>query len=459
MIFDAKTLTLADLEAHDPEGGRNGRYLCPFPGLCSSHQDPRRHRSISIDKQRGLWNCKRCHAKGQFREFWKPFEPRDRTARAAANLQRMKDGVSKASRASRPSKPPAPKIVKEGRWSTLYHLQGSTSAAYLVSRGLDPSRCDAMHTEDFGYTERWRGAPAVAFALRDGSGEVVAAQGRWHVPRPWDGQKCRTYGLLESSHGGLYATAGAWDDPTRPLAICEAPIDAETLALAGLDAIATCGTGGLPSWAVDRLRHGRRLVFLAQDADENNAGDIAADRLAEVLREKSLGLCKTKRLKPATGKDFNEILQTHGLAFLAASLADLTSLDLPVPSPLARVGVSEVSEVRVSKLLALAANPPAVPVILPHYTELLAVGVSQSLADDLEIFGISVLDHNTDRADLAAIALLMLPTICGPLSPSDFVAWREEVEDAHTTTDALLWLATEEEYAVIVADWERSDAS
>lgn len=89
------TFALADFQAIDPEGGKNGRWLCPTQE-CSDHTDPRRHRSVSMVAETGLWNCKRCGARGQLTERWKPLERLGWKERIAAQVQREEQRIMKA---------------------------------------------------------------------------------------------------------------------------------------------------------------------------------------------------------------------------------------------------------------------------------------------------------------------------------------------------------------------------
>jgi DNA primase len=106
---------------------------------------------------------------------------------------------------------------------------------------------------------------------------------------------------------------------TTPLvAIAEAPIDALSLAAAGVPAIALGGTKNRPAWL--RRRLAEHPVLLATDADA--AGDIAAQDLARWL---SFGT-RCRRLRPpADCKDWNEVLQARGLAALVQLLTPLVA--------------------------------------------------------------------------------------------------------------------------------------
>lgn len=152
----------------------------------------------------------------------------------------------------------------------------------------------------------WVKAPAVVFAIRkeeNNSCKTIAVNGR--RLEEWEGKNKITYGPKLQ---GVFATEGALN--ADPVAITEAPFDALSLALAGLPAIALCGTSGIPPWAITRLiRRGTpgrsRTIYLAFDADE--AGDAAAGKIGGMLP-----LAKTTRLRPVGYKDWNAMLMGIG---------------------------------------------------------------------------------------------------------------------------------------------------
>ena len=111
---------------------------------------------------------------------------------------------------------------------------------------------------------------------------------------------------------GVFATAGAWD--SESLVLTEAPVDALSLAVCGLPSLAFCGSGMMPEWMPARCAF--RSILLAFDAD--GAGDEAA---AKWLAELTPFTRETVRLRPEGGKDWNELLTTHGRAWLEEQLA------------------------------------------------------------------------------------------------------------------------------------------
>lgn len=342
------TLTRAEIEAHDPEGGKGGRWLCPLPA-CADHTDPRRHRNLSLEEhgpKTGLWHCHRCHAQGQLKDLWKPFEPksrRDRQAEAqkrqSADISRRLEELGKRFKrplsagalaalgapsfatvppveAPTPRTSPAPRLSAQElkRAGTLQKLDTPPALAFVQSRGLADfldllQSAGVRFASDFGRREAtpekgaWSGTGALVFPLRDDRGALVALNGR--VIAPKEGQtKALTFG--EKSEGVFWGPGSVEAfQKGGALAICEAPLDALSLAVAGVPSVALCGTHGLPEF-LRRGVFGRRF-WLAFDAD--TAGDDQSEALGASLR--LLG-ATVERLRPEGGKDFNELLQTGG---------------------------------------------------------------------------------------------------------------------------------------------------
>lgn len=311
------TLSRADIESHDPEGGRGGRWLCPMPE-CAEHTDPRRHRSLSLVPETGLWHCHRCHAQGQVKDAWKDFKPKSKRERDADLMARRRVGLEKIlAKVATPNADQKSAPAPKGRFGSLSRLETSRPAlAYLATRGLSSPDALALLTAsgvrfapDFGRREATEtvkassGTPSVVFPLRDAKGKLIAAQGRFL--KPWSsGQKFHTLG---DKLAGVFATHGAMEIMQKggPVAIVEAPLDAVTLALAGVPALALCGCNGLPEW-LQRKACGRHWL-IAFDADD--AGDRAGEQIGEALR--TLG-GHVQRLRPTEAKDWNEALQIGG---------------------------------------------------------------------------------------------------------------------------------------------------
>lgn len=187
----------------------------------------------------------------------------------------------------------------------LQSFAGSPADAYLGSRQISPdiagsSRC--KYSSHFGKI-----GEAVVFPIAGESGKTVAIAGR-----AIQGSDKQTFGPRSK---GVFYTHGALD--ADPVAIVEAPICALTLAMAGLPAIALCGTAGFPSWVAKRLALAvspgqSRTVYVALDNDA--AGSAAAQKISE-----HFALVNIKRILPEC-KDWNDDLRTYGLEHLASRL-------------------------------------------------------------------------------------------------------------------------------------------
>jgi DNA primase len=162
----------------------------------------------------------------------------------------------------------------------------------------------------------------VVFPIRDRQSTLVAASGRYIDGR--DNPKTRTTGTKSAGVFSAPARAqstlpssrlvfASFDKGATEIIICEAPLDALSLATAGYPAIALCGTSA-PAWI--HLACGLKRVLLAFDADA--AGDQAAATLAPLLS--SFG-ARVHRLRPEGGKDWNEFLQIYGRDALTDFLA------------------------------------------------------------------------------------------------------------------------------------------
>jgi hypothetical protein len=287
--FDGRpVLTLEELEAHDPRsraGGRERRFLCPL-AACTDHQRSDHHRSLALNVESGLWTCHRCGASGRLRERWASGSRLGRDRRIARRAF--------ATAASRSAPGSAPSVgAARDRYAAASPLLGTRGADYLATRGIAPKLADAARVR---FAVDFYGRPAVLFPLHDRSDLLVAVNGRYVDGR--SDPKARTAGRKAR---GVFATRGAFD--AEQLAICEAPIDALSLSMCGIPAIALCGTSA-PEWLAAACAF--RRVGLAFDADE--AGERAVARLVGNL---TLG-SRCARLCPPVGKDWNDSLRDLG---------------------------------------------------------------------------------------------------------------------------------------------------
>ena len=326
-------LDLATLEIFDPNGGRgtglNRRFCCP---LCGTDK-PRdvAHRSLIYRTDSGAWNCKRCGASGKLRDFWEKRDGyaasgamttgtttganwrRSRAQSERAQLSRLRDDVATTGAAA------VTETAKDWRSNLrdLTALDDTPGAAYLSGRGVP---LDVASLAGVRFSRDWFGRASVIFPIRGQSGELIAAQGRRIEPTAKGKPNALTTG--PKSRGVFVAPAFIGDPANggrvwRPLDangpgvfICEAPIDALSLAACGFPAVALCGINGDattgPAWL--QLACGLKSVYLAFDADD--AGDSAARAMSSLLGTYG-ARCAT--LRPDDGaKDWNEALQASG---------------------------------------------------------------------------------------------------------------------------------------------------
>ena len=204
------------------------------------------------------------------------------------------------------------------RWEQAVPVAGTPGESYLASRGIP---IDIATVAGVRYLERWehwtrdeRGdwrlegtSRRVVFPIVDTAGELIGIQGR-KIAEGECGEK-----MLTNGRGGIFVAGSAWPLPEQieRVAIVEAPIDALSLAAAGVAALATQGTSW-PEWLPLALAFKKVLLAHdndAPDADGECAGELAAASLQPALR--SYG-AEPQRLRPRS-KDWNQDLQELGL--------------------------------------------------------------------------------------------------------------------------------------------------
>ena len=220
-----------------------------------------------------------------------------------------------------PCAPPAPFALPA---TGVLELPQTPGAHYLKSRGIP----DDLAGRCARYAPSWSGYPAVLFPVRNLSGLLVGVHGRYVGQHT--GPKARSLGAIAD---GVFSTPGALEAPV--LVITEAPIDALSLAAAGMPAVALCGTAFRP-WLAEH--YAPRTVLLAFDADD--AGRSATDHWSAELRR--VGAYVRTMLPGAHAKDWNDVLQANGAEALRVHLAEITQelagrSDPPMPSAPLRV--------------------------------------------------------------------------------------------------------------------------
>jgi Toprim-like len=337
---DRPVLTLAELEAadpHAPAGGRRRRFLCPLCG--DAKRRDAEHRSLSLEVATGGWRCFRCGAKGQLREHWQSAGSRRLSSRARARRAFGLDGPATLPRRYRGAtetygeQADLPKPIDPQQLGEVQPLTGTPGAAYLEGRGIPLAVAEAAGVK---YSPAYFGRPAVLFPLHDRGGQSVAVNGRYlDIGTP----KTRTAGpkaetlFLSASVGKLpKVDISALD--SSPIVITEAPIDALSLALAGVPSLALCGTSW-PAWL--RVKVGFSRVALAFDADQ--AGDQAAEKLCAELE--NLG-SKCERWRPEGAKDWNEALQARGMQWLRETIIERFDTEKPGPFPFPTIDICHI---------------------------------------------------------------------------------------------------------------------
>ena len=312
----ARGLSLAELHAHDPHGGRGvragQRYLCPLPA-CAGHSNARKHRSFSVNADTGEYLCHRCQAKGVLEEHATPRDRRE-AARSAKAVTLARFGIYRSPHA-RAREATTDTTTFEAALRGTAPLRGTPAEVYLRGRGIELPEAKGIA----GFARSWlAGGPAVVFPCRTSAGAVIALQGRFLGQET---PKAKSVGPIGA---GVFATPGALE--AKVVAIAEAPLDALSLAAAvasvgkndlGVVALFCCGSDR--QRAMLRKALAFRTVLLATDADP--AGDAAALELRKAL---SLGTRCVRLEYPAGVKDANEWLR-RDRDELAAVLARLTS--------------------------------------------------------------------------------------------------------------------------------------
>jgi hypothetical protein len=184
---------------------------------------------------------------------------------------------------------------------------GTPGEEYLQACGIDLLiACDAFthYHPGFGILER----PALVFLLQGDTGAYVGLQAVFIdgiPPDIWYRDSEVLWRCDLQVCGGVFATANAFT--TGRVVIVQRPLDALSLAMCGLPAVATCGFEDTLSWLPERCQ-GAKMIYLAYDATAE--GNRLAWSLCKLL--KSTG-ARIHRLKPARwGGDWNAALQRHG---------------------------------------------------------------------------------------------------------------------------------------------------
>lgn len=315
-------ISLAELDAHDPHprvAGKERRYLCLFPE-CRDHQG-RGDNSLCVNTVTGLYCCHRCRAKGKLREYW--------DERIGLN-ERSRPSMSRKGGGRSSFRPTSPSKVRETTHTPILEnaetigvpiANAPGGIAYLKNRGIPLSVAELAGVRfcpTWGATDNWEGQPSVIFPLRGEDGRYIAAHGRATI-------ESKVSKITRGPKSlALFETAAALGSPV--IGICEAPIDALSLATCGLPAVAVIGTS-LPYWL--RRRVFGKHILIATDNDppgkDDPPGERAAQEWTPIL---TMYGARVERLCPPR-KDWNETLMANGVE-LVRSLLPLSGLDRAV---------------------------------------------------------------------------------------------------------------------------------
>lgn len=280
----SSVLTLVELELNDPRSPcirTQRRFLCLFCG----NNKPRNaaHRSLCLNTLTGAWICHRCGERGLLRDYWS--DPQVTTSIP---------GESKTIISLVKALKPASGFDWRRVWSVSSRLCGTPGARYVERRGIP-----AQFAEGCGarFSTAWYKHPAVLFPIKDETGGLVAVNGRFIDAR--NSTKTKAGGRKSL---GVFSTADTLS--ASVVAIVEGPMDALSLALCGLPAVAMLGTSWA-EWLPESLSP--KPILIATDADE--AGDEAAQQLYGIFTGKG---CQALRLRPTCGKDWNDVLVRMG---------------------------------------------------------------------------------------------------------------------------------------------------
>ena len=314
------TLTLAQLELFDPQASAANverRFWCPLCGETKPRDAA--HRSLCVNTQNGLWNCKRCSAKGLLGEFQRNNTDASSSTRAtrAANALKRSFSLEVGSQPVLTEKMPhaaleADVLSTQEAWRAIHQaaqpVTGTAGEEYLQHRAIPVKVAEQAGVL---FSRNWHSRSALVFPFCNQEGSLVAIAGRClrngGIDKPAAGPK---------KQGAFFAPAGKFlplDEAVPAIILCEAPFDALSLASAGFPTLALGGTAP-PTWLVQACAF--RRVALALDADD--AGDAASERIGELLS--SVGT-SCQRLRPDGAKDWNEYLQLYSTPQLSDFLA------------------------------------------------------------------------------------------------------------------------------------------
>jgi hypothetical protein len=301
-------LSLADLEAFDTPQGRDPEKVCRCP-ICQSSE-----RAFHFNTATGVYNCKRasCSATGKLADFWQDRSKQRRAAFSLAPKDCSPNAINALQNATAKAKPTN---ATAATWQTLFTqskpISGTAAADYLTRRGIPESIAETANVRALNLY----GFATVMFPF-ECAAAPVAFQARFILDRLGEDGKPDNHRAYGTKSDGVFSTC-ADALKSASVILCEAPIDALSLAACRFEAIALGGTAA-PKWIAPALAFKR--VYLAFDNDKNGAGDKAARELAPDLQSFGATTSRLAPLREATAdkSDWNMMLLQHGAPALHA---------------------------------------------------------------------------------------------------------------------------------------------
>ena len=307
-----------------------------WKGLCPFHQETTPSFGVNPEKDGGVYHCFGCGKGGDLFSFVQEYRRVDFPAAVEYVAERYTSGHFVTREATRPApRTPEPAPDLRAQWRALLPLidhdraaafgcltpeTDSPAAAYLRTRGISPM---FPLVSGVKYAPRWCpaggvGKPAVVFPFWNRQGCLVNLEGRcldglFLLP---DGRKER---YLSARGGrkkeGVFLTPEAFRQPF--VVLVEGAVNALSLAVCGVPAVATCGASNRPEWLPQACRG--KVVYTAFDPDAG--GEAGTVELARALA--AAGIRSEWFKPPEDGIDWNDCLVTYGQNALRRALADV----------------------------------------------------------------------------------------------------------------------------------------
>jgi hypothetical protein len=295
-MSERDALSLADLQAYGRiwGEGHERRALCPFCG--DGHRPDKEHATLAFNTETGAWTCHRCGQSGLLREHWTELEPPTRRRTRPRPLP-PPSAPSPAELAEQAEK----RATLSRVWEAAVPIdapEGAPGAGYLQGRAIPLEVAAAARVR---FSADFYGRLAVLFPVQGERGGLIAVEGRYID----GGTSPKNRSAGPKSAGVFVAMPGALE--ADGVTICEGPITALSIAVAGYPALAVCGHSGLPLWLARRLA--LRTVLIAFDEGEQDA-ERGAER---IVRELVTRGARPYRLRlPAEYGDWNDFLRARG---------------------------------------------------------------------------------------------------------------------------------------------------